>query len=211
MRICLVSSELAPFHGWGVGTAVAELARALLAAGHQVHLLVDDLPGVRQRGKAEFPGVTLHILGQSAGEPAPAHGPCLSTRRPLAIYRQLKQLHATHRFEYIGFNDFYADAYFTVQAKRTIGEFEEACLGIVLHSAIFLLREINSQAEYDLEIGAITHMEQAAMRGCDLLIAPCRAMVERLAKFDGVRDLFEQGESKGAAGRPAVRVIPNAI
>ncbi|HYE62091.1 MAG TPA: glycosyltransferase [Phycisphaerales bacterium] len=206
MRICLVTSELAPFHGWGVGTANGELTRALLAAGHEVHLLVNDLPGLREGAQEWYPDAVVHVL--DAGEvERQKHVPCLSTRRPMAVYERLKGLHAQHAFDYIGFNDFYADGYFAVSAKRTGAAFGGCVLGVVLRSSIFLLREINGQPEFDLEVGAIGHMERGAIAGADLVVSLSRAMVTRLSGDEELGPVFADGR----AGGPVVRVIPNAV
>jgi len=203
MRVCLVSKELAPFHGWGVGTATAELAIALHAAGHEVHLLVDDLPGLRERAGLEFPGIRTHILPDPyAGLP---HFPMQATRRPEAVYAALRPLHERHAFDVIAFNDFFADGYFAINAKRTLGEFGNAVLAVSLHSTILLLRHINAQPEFDLEIAAITHMEAESIRGADLLLSPSRAMLDVLSPLEGL------AETLAGRGRPTVRVFPYAL
>lgn len=189
-----------------MGTANGELARALAAAGHEVHLLVNDLPGVREGAGAWYPGVRVHVL--EAGEvERQKHVPCLSTRRPMAVYERLKALHAAHAFAYIGFNDFYADGYFAVTAKRTGAAFAGCVLGVVLRSSIFLLREINGQPEFDLEIGAIGHMERGAIAQADLVVSLSRAMVTRLSGDEELGPVLAGAATRG----PVVRVIPNAV
>ena len=67
MRVCLVSPEVAPFHGWGVGAYTAQAARALAAAGHEVHVLTRGEASLRaelERPEAQrlLPGVRFHVI-----------------------------------------------------------------------------------------------------------------------------------------------------
>lgn len=204
MRICLVSSELAPFRGWGVGTCTAQLARALRGAGHEVHLLVDDLPGLREGAGTEFSGIHIHILDDHDFAGALAQYPCECTRRPLVVHRRLRELHARHGFECIEFNDFFGDGYFVLQARHAGGEYDGAVVAVHLHSPIFLLRDLNGQPEFDLDIALITHMEASVLRQADVLISPSRAMIEALATREDLASVV-RGE-----GGPRVEVIPYA-
>ncbi len=198
MRICLTSSEVAPFHGWGVGTCTTNYLFALRDIGHEVHLLTDDLPGLRAQHESALPGISVHLL-PSEGLP---HVPCIHTRRPLAIYQRLKTLHAIHPFGALLFNDFYADAFHVLQARQTLGVFDAACVGVILHSPITLLRRVNRQTECDLEVGAITHMERACFAQADLLVAPSCAIVRELSAIPEL-----QGSVPGLDS-PRVTVIP---
>lgn len=201
MRICLTSSEVAPFHGWGVGTCTTNYLLALRDAGHDVHLLADDLPGLRAQGASTLPGVTVHTL---TGEGL-HHVPCIHTRRPLEIYRRLRGLHAAHGFEGMLFNDFYADAFHVLRARRTTGAFAGVAIGILLHSPITLLRRVNRQTELDLEVAAITHMERTCFSQADVLIAPSRAIVRELANHPELHASVPGLESS------RVKVIPYAF
>lgn len=220
MRICLVTSELAPFSGWGVGTATAELARALSGAGQEVHILTDAAPALSPAAVSSVLSATLHILDHTAGDAALDHHPCQATRRPYAVHRQLRELHARLRFDAIHFNDFYADGCFALQSRRVLGEFAGAVLAVHLHSAITLLRRVNGQIEADLEAVAVEHLEVQAIRAADLLISPSQAMFARLGEVIGDLGLadravipyaFDAGRSFGvsagsvlpAPGQPA--------
>jgi glycosyltransferase involved in cell wall biosynthesis len=189
MRICIVSSELAPFHGWGVGTATASLARALRDAGHDVHLLLDDLPGLRDGFEQAFPGIHSHIMTQEEFASALRQFPCECTRRPIVVHRRLEQLHDQFDFDCIEFNDFFGDGYMALSARETRGGYAGAVLGVHLHSPIFLLRDINGQPEHDLDIAMITHMEREAIRLADVLFAPSHAIVRRIDQVEGVAGL----------------------
>lgn len=199
MRLCLTSSEVAPFFGWGVGSCVTNYLHALRDAGHEVHLLADDLPGLRAQAPRVLPGITLHTLPALESH----HTPFIHTRRPLAVYRALHDLHERHGFDALVFNDFYADAFHVLQARQTLGRFSGATIGILLHSPIALLRPMNRQPEWDLEVAAITHMERACLAMADVLIAPSRAISRQLAALPEFAGHFPPPDS------PRVHVIHN--
>ena len=182
MRICLVSTELAPFNGWGVGASTAQAARALAAAGHEVHVLTEGAPGVREHAtrpshQRTHPGVTIHAM-ERRGLAALPHVPARATRTPLAVYETLRDLHARHHFKFIEVADFYGLAYFALQARRTLGEFADAVIAVRLHSPIFALRAINRQDSLNLNVGMVEHLEIEAIRAADLVLAPSRAMLD---------------------------------
>lgn len=203
MRICLVTSELAPFRGWGVGSANAALVRALAAAGAEVHVLTDDLPGLRERGSHEFPRIHIHILHERDFAAALHQHPCEATRRPIVVHRRLLELHAALRFDAIEFNDFFGDAYMALQARRTTGEYAGVKMAVHLHSPIMLLRHINAQPEYDMDIATILHMEATAIHDADILFTPSRAMLNALKPL---HPLLEDGSFEQRA-----HVVPYAF
>ncbi|MBI1189908.1 MAG: glycosyltransferase [Tepidisphaera sp.] len=200
MRLCLTSSEVAPFHGWGVGACTTHSLRALRDAGHDVHLLADDLPGLRAQALSALPGIHVHTLHAQSLH----HVPCIHTKRPLEIYRRLLDLHQRHGFDALLFNDFYADAFHVLRARQTMSHFAGVAIGVILHSPITLLRRINRQTECDLEVAAITHMERACFRLADVLLAPSRAIVRELAATPELQSSVPPESS------PRVRIVPYA-
>jgi glycosyltransferase involved in cell wall biosynthesis len=64
MRIVFVSQEFPPETGWGgIGTYVDVLSEALVAKGHEIHVL-STVPG-QARGTTERNGVVIHRFGQA--------------------------------------------------------------------------------------------------------------------------------------------------
>ncbi len=179
MRVCLVSRELAPFTGWGVGTYAANMARALADAGHETHVLTAPVPAVAEQGEALFPGIHVHTIERSGPPASLRHVPCRATQGPLAIFQTLRVLHERHAFEYIEFADFYGEGYFAARARRTTSLFENAILAVRLHSPIFVLREANRQNSLDINTACVEHIEREALRGVDLVLSPSRAMIEK--------------------------------
>jgi glycosyltransferase involved in cell wall biosynthesis len=196
MRVCLVSTEFAPFHGWGVGTYASQAARAFAGAGHEVHVLTDDSPRLRAEARLIAPGVRFHVIERRAGAAGLEHVPCRATRGALAIHTTLARLHGAHRFEYVEFADFYGPGFFAVEARRTTGLFHDAVLGVRLHSPIFVLREVNGQDQLNLNTACVEHMEAEALRGADVVLSPSRAMLDKA------------GPRLGGASQPGRAVVP---
>ncbi len=181
MRTCIVSRELAPFTGWGVGTYAANAARALADAGHETHVLTaPPRSGFDPDTAASlFPGVRIHAIDRSGPPASLRHVPSRATQGPLAIFQTLRALHERHAFDYVEFADFYGEAYFAAQARRTTALFERTILAVRLHSPIFVLRAINGQDDLTLDTACVEHMEAEAIRGVDLILSPSRAMIEK--------------------------------
>ena len=98
MRIALVSREFAPFHGSGVGVYAAEAARAWTAAGHEVHVLTGDHPGLSEGAAALFPGVRVHSLDLQDGMAERLPEPRGAIQWPLGVLERLTDLHARTPF-----------------------------------------------------------------------------------------------------------------
>ncbi len=103
MRICLISREFAPFFGAGIGTYAASWARALAAAGHEVHVVSRDHPGLRERGPTLFPGVTFHAVDPADGPPRLDHNYSYA-RHALAVLATVRRLHERRPFDVIEYN-----------------------------------------------------------------------------------------------------------
>ena len=184
MRVCIVSSELAPWSGWGVGTYAANMAAALAGSGDEVHVLTSPASDLEDGPSRLLGGAFVHTL-----EPASSlsHMPARAADRPIALLEALRALHEAHQFELIEFPDVYADAYHCVQARRTLGDFEGAVLAVRLHSPIFLLRDINRQRSINRETAIVEHMEMEAIRGADMLLAPSQAVIDEVRRRLGGR------------------------
>jgi len=175
------------------------MAQAFAAAGHETHVLMGD-PKLAAQGPGVRPGVTFHAIDWDDPVVKLDAYPCHPARHSMGVYQRLKQLHAQHGFDYIEFPDFRGEGYFTVRAKRTLGQFENAVLGVRLHLMVRDIREINGEVWIDREPAVAGHMETEGVRLADLISAPSRAMYE-LARARIGGDLDE-------SARP-VLIVPN--
>jgi glycosyltransferase involved in cell wall biosynthesis len=185
MRVCLVSREVAPFWGAGIGTYVAEMARAWAAAGHEVHILTAGNEAVRRYLSGEhgspdpLPGIRV-CVSEEVGPRAES----AFQRHAWGVYRSLQAMHAQRAFDYIEFPDYWAEGMFALPAKRTLGAFPGAALGVRLHTPTRICRELNGEAWLDMELAALQCAEERAIRDADVVISPTAALLERVGTRD---------------------------
>lgn len=181
MKICLVSREVRPFVGGGLATYIEELARGLLAEGHEVHVLTEPFERLHEIAADYLPGVTFHATNVHEG-PAALNGAyfCYPTRYSMAVYTALKSLHATHRFDYIEFPEYQGEGYWSLRAKRTLGHFADTVLGIRLHMPLYVCREFDRTNICNVEHAHVEHMEKWSVKEADLVLSASRAMLDRV-------------------------------
>jgi glycosyltransferase involved in cell wall biosynthesis len=179
MRVLLVSRELSPFYGGGIGTYAAEMSRVFEAAGHEVHLLTAPHDGLHERSAQSLPGVRIHTVDLDAGLAALEAYPTYPMRYAMAVYERVSSLTDQALFDYIEFPDYHAEGYFCIRAKRTLGRLSDAVLAVRLHSTSFICREADGEYRLDAEMATIEHMERDAIAAADLLIAPARGVLDR--------------------------------
>lgn len=177
MRICIVSRELAPFHGAGIGTYVAAMARAWRDAGHEAHVLTDDHAGFAARADHELPGITVHRVPT---HPGPGHD---FARCSSAIRDALGAIHARARFDAVEFPDYWAEG-FAALAARAEGRdpVPGAVVSVRLHTPTRLCRELNDEPMDD-RARELDAMEMACLGWADVLVSPSRALLDRARRM----------------------------
>lgn len=204
MRICLVSQQVAPFlHGGGIATYVAQMARSLVEAGHEAHILTEAREGLQESIPPSLRGVRFHEVDLTR---VPLnlpgyHMPLM--RHSMGVYHTLKHLHAKYRFDYIEFPDYNAEGYFSLRAKKTLGAFDDAVLGVRLHMPDYICRDYDLQANITTEIGILAHMERQATAEADILTSPSRAMLDVTLRY-------AEGLMPPPAAQPRF-IIPNPL
>ncbi|MBC7834228.1 MAG: glycosyltransferase family 4 protein, partial [Phycisphaerales bacterium] len=182
-----MSRELAPFYHGGIGTYVAQFARALIAAGHDVHILTEPHEDLHEKGPSLLPGVVLHAVNVKEGVSAMGAYPTYPMRHAMGVYQALKHLHKKYRYDCIETPDYWGEGYFVLRAKKTLGEFEDAVVSARLHSPAYLCREFDRQYWLNTEIALSDHMEMTVVREADVLVSPSRAMLRATAAILGDR------------------------
>ena len=180
MRICLVSRELVPFFGGGIGTYSMLMARALRDAGHEVHVLTADHLDLARRSQSLFPGITVHGIAPSLGEATENACNYASMRHAWGVYEALERLHAAHRFEVVEFPEFYGEGYFALQAKRYLNKFSDALFIVRLHTPTEHCRQLNRQYGLDVETVFLQHQERTSIELADLVVSPTHSLLEKV-------------------------------
>jgi glycosyltransferase involved in cell wall biosynthesis len=169
MRIAIVSREVVPFFGAGIGTYAAEMSRAWSDAGHEVHFLSEDHKDFPDRGPAEL-RATCHAVSP---EPEEFHFAGYSK----GVRSLLTHLHALSPFDYIEFPDYWAEGYYSIRSHRSKGALSGAILGIRLHTPTHECRELNGEPHAGREIAGLERLEAGAIKLADLLISPSTSLL----------------------------------
>lgn len=186
MRICLVSKELSPFFGGGIGTYVALMSRAFADAGHEVHILTGAHPGL-DRAPELLPGVQVHTVSEL--EPGYAGAfPFAPLRHAMAAYTALQSLHARHPFDLIEFPEYEGEGYFALRARRTLGQFATAVLAVRLHTPTHEVQHFNRVTTLDMDAVQQEFMEECSIRDADLLLSPTQSLLDLVRARLGLGD-----------------------
>ncbi|MFG0285806.1 MAG: glycosyltransferase family 4 protein [Phycisphaerales bacterium JB039] len=175
MRYCLVSRELAPFFGAGIGTYAAQMARAMAEAGHEMIVVTGPHAGL-DRAADELPGV--RIIG---AEPPPeaAKLPFHFQRHSAAVRRTLLDLHAEAPLDVIEVPEYYGDGCWALWGRQSAGELAGARILCHLHMTTALCRTLNEERQTNLETLGMQAAERETIRLADALVSPSAALLER--------------------------------
>lgn len=176
VRIALVSREVSPFYGAGIGAYVTAMARAWAAAGHEVHLLTPDHPGLAEGAANILPGVHIHTLNPAAGMSPRMALPF--QRHAMSVLESLRALHAASPLNYIEFPDYGAEGCFAIAAHRTSNQFAGAVMGVRLHTPTRECRELNEEPWLDEHSATAEAAEDSAIRGADVVMSPSRSLLD---------------------------------
>lgn len=171
MRVAIVSREVIPFFGAGIGNYAAEMARAWRVQGHEVHFLSEGHQGFVERGPAELGGATCHPVTLTRSG-------FYFSRLAEGVRPKLLQLHAQTPLDYIEFPDYFAEGYFAIRGARLRGELAGAVLGLRLHTPTLECRTLNDEGEGGDEIVTLEKCESAAIRGADVVISPTASLLD---------------------------------
>ncbi|MGP1273102.1 MAG: glycosyltransferase [Phycisphaerales bacterium] len=181
MRICLISREFAPFFGAGIGTYAASWARALAAAGHEVHVLSREhrtrAGTLTERGPDLFPGVRFHAVDPRLGPPRLDHNYPYA-RHSLAVLATLRRLHQRHPFDVIEYPEYWAEGHAISQARRTIGDLAPAVLVCRLHMSSALCRDLDADRTYPHYAAYLDIMEHESVAHADVVLSPSAELID---------------------------------
>lgn len=180
MRIALVSREVSPFYGAGIGAYVTAMARAWAAAGHQVHLLTPAHPELKEGAAHVLPNVCIHTLDPAAGLSPRMRFPF--QQHAMSVLESLRTLHAASPLNYIEFPDYGAEGCFAIAAHRTSNQFAGAVMGVRLHTPTRECRELNEEPWLDEHSATAEAAEDSSIRGADVVLSPSRSLLDMIQK-----------------------------
>jgi glycosyltransferase involved in cell wall biosynthesis len=189
-NIVYVSREFGPITGGGIGTYIENVTRDMARRGHRVFLVTEC-----------FNADNAHLLppGVRLVTPLPVppnrRGCYLSPNHEYSdrVYLTLKELARITPLDVVEFADFDAEGFVSIQAKRTLGEFARTKLAVKLHTPTDLVSTVNGMSLVSAERHMTMHMEQYALRHCDLLISPSRALAAYAREHYGVGEAHLAG------------------
>lgn len=219
MRIGLVSSEYPPFAGGGIGTYTAVTARALAAAGHQVHVIANswarDDDGGGAGDEVGAPGrVAVHrVAALDRGyRPLPPHDRpgdplgAVCRGRDCSLYwsflaaERLAALCRRVELDVVELPECFAEGYVSLMRRGRAATAPDLPTTLTLHSPIREIATYNELRRGDRWVALRGVAEDLAIRAADGVSSPSRrlgAMVAARLGLDRVR-------------RP-VATIPNAM
>jgi len=177
LRICLCSRQLPPFLTGGIGTYALLMARALAAAGHEVHLVTGAHQGLAER-LDEAPGVQVHPVDPPAG--ASRFLVPDQVRHAAQLFEKLRRLDADRPFDVIEFPEYDGEGYFCLEARQTMGAFIRTVLAVRLHTPSVDVRALDSDPRLSLDLACIDHLEARSIEWADLVLSPTEAMLARV-------------------------------
>jgi glycosyltransferase involved in cell wall biosynthesis len=191
-RFALVSREVSPFGGAGIGEYIAAAARLLSTVG-EVTLFTTSLHEeaylrMRAEGDPRMPptGVSVVFI-EEPGENLAGYF-C-----PLHLYsaRVLDALHDHYgRFgpDLVEFSDYLGEGALTAQARRA-GDpmLRRTKVAVRLHSSAEVCGVLDGYLDPNFEVQAIFELERMALRDCDTVLWPGGDTYEFYRRFYGAR------------------------
>ena len=201
--VCVVTPDIVgPVRNGGIGTHAFNLANLLVAEGRQVDVIYTGPweTGDAQKWKAWYAerGIGFLPLEDLPQPQAPLRlDPVLL--KSWRVYQHLLR----SDYESAHFQDWYANGFHSIQAKRTLGVLDQTCLTVTLHSSTQWIAE-GAQRPYvrPIEDRLIAWCERYAAQHADIVVSPSQYM------FDWARSAGWQ-----LAERQAVlpNILPSAV
>lgn len=186
--VCLVSNELAPLYGGGIGTYVLTMARAWAASGARVHIITACHPGLAdlqaELNATHADAITLHPALLDRGLAPRIAGASSVLARSVAAADLLETLHREHEFNLIEFPDYQAEGLVTLQRRAAglAGAIEGVPIIIRVHSPSYEIRRYNDEIGHTLEELLTEPLEEDAMRLADALVSPSACLLDLVQK-----------------------------
>lgn len=179
-NICIVSPDfVGPMNNGGIGTHCYWLAKDLRGAGHNVTVIYT---GVVENKNAEYwkrhyskEGIIFESAMQWPDPSWPMYGGGWYTDASMKVYNYLKN----KRFDFVHFQEWQANGYLSIQAKRTGAALQDTILTVTMHSSSQWIREgmlrWPDDPRHEL---VLDYCERYCCEHADILISPSRHMFQ---------------------------------
>jgi glycosyltransferase involved in cell wall biosynthesis/GT2 family glycosyltransferase len=188
---------------------VALMARSLVRAGHEVHVLTQPHPGLPERTPE---GARLHAVSLEEGDAGRDAYPYFPQRYAMAVHVALSRLHRAHPFDVIELPEFYGEGAVALKAHRLLKAYAGATLAVRLHTPSVVVRELNEVGRLGGEEVAIDVMERDSLRDADCVLSPTRALLDmaraRFGPFVREQVLAHPFDARWAADLGVAQVGP---
>jgi glycogen synthase len=191
-RIALVSREVFPFGGGGLGSAVSAAAQALAPLA-DVTIFTTDLHEesyyeLKAAGSDELPDVAFEFVPEPADEletyDVAQH---LWSAR---VWRALRSVYSDGGPDVIEFPDYHGEACVAVQAKRSLDPLlRQTLICVRLYTSVEMCAVLNGFRPDSIHAQSVFELERHALRFADRIIWPGGDVLETYRRFYGEETL----------------------
>lgn len=182
-RVIIVTPDIVgPVKNGGIGTACYHYARTLALAGHEVDILfcgpATKAGAATWRAKYRDGGIGFWTLNDLPAYDMIVHGQRWHTERSWAVMQFLR----TRQDDYVLFQDWHANGFWSMRAKRMGLAFASTTLGLIAHSCTEWQNEgMGTFGDDPVELADLAWAERRAISEADILVSPSRHMIEWLS------------------------------
>jgi glycogen synthase len=207
VRIALVSRELHPVVGGGIGVAVAGLAGALSQIGEVLVLTAggaeEEYRRLEAAGRLTLPPeVRVEFVPE---QPYGEYGSYYSYihRYSASVLERLRELYPAEGPDVIEFSDFLGEGLVTVQARRSHERFlRETQVHVRLHTSAELCAVLDGFVDDGFEARQMLSAERHALREADRILWPGGDVYGAYQRFYGESELAPGSRVRGLIASP---------
>jgi glycosyltransferase involved in cell wall biosynthesis len=213
VRIALVSRELHPLAGGGIGVAVAGFAAALAELG-EVLVLVPSTVEDDYRQRAADGTLPWPEDVQVEFVPEPREGEFGSYYTFLHLYsarvlERLRELYPDTGPDVIEFPDFLGEGLVTVQARRGRERFlRDTQINVRLHTTAEMCSVLDGFVDTDFEARQLLSAEREVLREADRILWPGGDVLNAYRRFYGSGELADAARVRGLIAPPPAETPP---
>jgi glycosyltransferase involved in cell wall biosynthesis len=191
--VCLVSRELYPFGGAGIGVQVAGTLRALAGSFELTVVTTADHRDAYERAQADLPTWLRECRIAFVEEPS-ERGEYYTYMHAYSarVYELLRQLYPRRAPDLIEFPDYLAEGLVTVQARRASDRWlRGSIVATRIYTTAELCAVLDGYLPSDFETTALVESERYCLRNADVLLWPGGDVLGAYRRYYRTRNLAE--------------------